>query len=56
MTSFKDKLNKEIGEAPRFTQQLQERIFHKAQQQSMQNRWWRYTTVMVAATLTLLFS
>ncbi|MGE7092180.1 DUF4181 domain-containing protein [Lysinibacillus sp. NPDC048646] len=55
MTSFKDKLNKEIGEAPRFTQQLQERIFHKAKQQSMQNRWWHYSTVMVAATLTLLF-
>lgn len=38
MTSFKKKLNEEIGETPRFTKGLQERIVHQAtQQQYKQN-------------------
>lgn len=57
MTSFKKKLDKEIGESPRFTKALQERIVHSAeqQQQSKQNGGWQYPTIIVAAIVTLLF-
>lgn len=56
MTSFKKKLDKEIGESPRFTKALQERIVHSAeQQQPKQNGGWQYPTIIVAAIVTLLF-
>jgi len=56
MTSFKNKLDKEIGEAPRFTKALQQRIVHSAdQQQHKQSRNWQYPTMIVGAIVTLLF-
>ena len=56
MTSFKNKLDKEIGEAPRFTKALQERIVHSAeQQQHKQSRNWHYPVIIVSAFVTLLF-
>jgi len=56
MTSFKNKLDKEIGEAPRFTKALQQRIVHSAeQQQHKQRRNWQYPTMIVGAIVTLLF-
>ncbi|MFJ7665493.1 hypothetical protein ACIQXI_00210 [Lysinibacillus sp. NPDC097195] len=56
MTSFKNKLDKELGEAPRFTKALQERIVHSAeQQQHKQNRHWQYPAMIVGAIVTLLF-
>ncbi|MGE7841609.1 hypothetical protein ACQKNX_12515 [Lysinibacillus sp. NPDC093712] len=57
MTSFKKKLDEEIGEAPRFTKALQERIVHRAEQQQhpKQNSSWQYPTIIVGAIVTLLF-
>ncbi|MGE7688282.1 DUF4181 domain-containing protein [Lysinibacillus sp. NPDC097214] len=55
MTSFKDKLDKELGEAPRFTQQLQERILHNVVQQDKQPRRWQYPAIIIGAVVTLLF-
>lgn len=56
MTSFKKKLNEEIGETPRFTKGLQERIVHQAtQQQYKQNSKWQYPAIIVGIMVTLLF-
>lgn len=56
MTSFKKKLNEEIGETPRFTKVLQERIVRNAaQQQYKQNSKWQYPTIIVGVIVTLLF-
>ncbi|KOP72749.1 hypothetical protein AMS59_17770 [Lysinibacillus sp. FJAT-14745] len=55
MTSFKDKLDKELGEAPRFSQQLQERILQNVYQQDKQPRKWQYPTIIIGAVVTILF-
>lgn len=55
MTSFKDKLDKELGEAPRFSQQLQERILHNVVQQNKQPRRWQYPMIFIGAVMTILF-
>ncbi|MFJ6207992.1 hypothetical protein [Lysinibacillus sp. NPDC092081] len=55
MTFFKDKLDKEIGEAPRFSQQLQERILQNVYQQDKQPRRWQYPTIIIGAVVTILF-
>ncbi|MFJ7407350.1 MULTISPECIES: hypothetical protein [unclassified Lysinibacillus] len=57
MTSFKKKLNEEIGEAPRFTKALQERIVHRAEQHHRHKQYssWQYPTIIVGAIVTLLF-
>ncbi|MFJ5764776.1 hypothetical protein ACIP9C_05410 [Lysinibacillus sp. NPDC093210] len=57
MTSFKKKLNEEIGEAPRFTKVLQERIVHRAEQHHRPKQYggWQYPTIIVGAIVTLLF-
>ncbi|MEQ6354432.1 hypothetical protein ABNX05_07390 [Lysinibacillus sp. M3] len=55
MTSFKNKLDKELGEAPRFSQQLQERILHNVVQQNKQPRRWQYPMVFIGAVVTILF-
>ncbi|MEY9973964.1 uncharacterized membrane protein YjjP (DUF1212 family) [Lysinibacillus sp. RC46] len=55
MTSFKDKLDKELGEAPRFSQQLQERILQNVSQQNKQPSRWRYPTIIIGAVVTILF-
>jgi len=55
MTSFKDKLDKELGEAPRFSQQLQERILHNVSQEYKQPRRWQYPAIIIGAVVTLFF-
>lgn len=55
MTFFKDKLDKELGEAPRFSQQLQERILHNVYQQDKQPHRWRYPMIIIGAVVTILF-
>ncbi|OXS73778.1 hypothetical protein B1B04_11750 [Lysinibacillus sp. KCTC 33748] len=55
MTSFKDKLDKELGEAPRFSQHLQERILHNAFQPKKQPRRWQYPMIFIGAVVTILF-
>lgn len=55
MTSFKNKLDKELGETPRFSQQLQERILHNVVQQNKQSRRWQYPMVFIGAVVTILF-
>lgn len=55
MTSFKDKLDKELGEAPRFSQQLQERILHNVVQQNKQPRRWQYPVIITGTVVTLFF-
>ncbi|MGE7914730.1 DUF4181 domain-containing protein [Lysinibacillus xylanilyticus] len=55
MTSFKDKLDKELGEAPRFSQQLQERILQNVNQQNKQSSSWQYPTIIIGTVVTLLF-
>ncbi len=54
MTSFKDKLDKELGEAPRFSQSLQERIMQNVKQQKPQPSRWQYPTIVIGAVITLL--
>ncbi|MFJ3386105.1 hypothetical protein [Lysinibacillus sp. NPDC086135] len=54
MTSFKDKLDKELGEARRFSQQLQERILHDVVQQNKQPSRWQYPTIFIGAVVTIL--
>lgn len=54
MTSFKDKVDKELGEAPRFSQQLQERILHDVVQQNKQPRRWQYPMIFIGAVVTIL--
>lgn len=54
MTSFKDKVDKELGEAPRFSQQLQERILHDIVQQNKQPRRWQYPMIFIGAVVTIL--
>lgn len=54
MTSFKDKVDKELGEAPRFSQQLQERILHDLVQQNKQPRRWQYPMIFIGAVVTIL--
>lgn len=54
MTSFKDKVDKELGEAPRFSQQLQERILHDVVQQDKQPRRWQYPMIFIGAVVTIL--
>ncbi|QPQ34615.1 hypothetical protein [Lysinibacillus sp. JNUCC-52] len=57
MTSFKKKLDEEIGEAPRFTKALQERIVHRTEQHHRHKQYggWQYPTIIVGAIVTLLF-
>ncbi|WP_285398535.1 DUF4181 domain-containing protein [Lysinibacillus sp. fls2-241-R2A-57] len=55
MTSFKDKLDKELGEAPRFSRQLQERILQNVNQQNKQSSRWQYPTIIIGTVVTLLF-
>lgn len=55
MTSFKDKLDKELGEAPRFSQQLQDRILLNVSQEDKQPRSWQYPTIFIGAVVTILF-
>lgn len=55
MTPFKGKLNKELGEAPLFTRELQEEILQKVQQPSKKQRHWQYPLVLVSATAIMLF-
>ncbi|MGA3601696.1 hypothetical protein [Lysinibacillus agricola] len=55
MTSFKDKLDKELGEAPRFSQQLQERILQNVNQQNKQTSGWQYPVIIIGTVMTLLF-
>ena len=54
MTSFKEKLDKELGEAPRFSQQLQERILHDVVQRDKQPRRWQYPMIFIGAVVTIL--
>ncbi|MGE7675580.1 DUF4181 domain-containing protein [Lysinibacillus sp. NPDC094403] len=54
MTSFKDKLDKELGEAPRFSQQLQESILQNVYQQNKQPHRWQYPAIIIGAVVTLL--
>ena len=55
MTSFKNKLNEELGEAPRFTKALQERIVRNAaQQQHKQKYKWQYPAMILGTIMTLL--
>lgn len=54
MTSFKDKVDKELGEAPRFSQQLQERILHDVVLQNKQPRRWQYPMIFIGAVVTIL--
>lgn len=37
MTAFKEKLDQELGEAPRFTESLQEDILRQVQHEKKQN-------------------
>ena len=56
MTSFKDKLDKELGEVPRFSQPLQKRILQHVKHKKRRNR--QYPTITfgaVVVTLLLLF-
>lgn len=57
MTSFKKKLDEEIGEAPRFTKALHERIVHRTEQHHRHKQYggWQYPTIIVGAIVTLLF-
>lgn len=55
MTPFKGKLDKELGEAPLFTRELQAEILHKAQQPIKKQRHWQYPFVLVSTTAILLF-
>jgi hypothetical protein len=55
MTSFKDKLDKELGEAPRFSQQLQKRILQNVNQQNKQTSGWQYPVIIIGTVMTLLF-
>ncbi|MFJ5563061.1 hypothetical protein [Lysinibacillus xylanilyticus] len=54
MTSFKDKLDKELGEVPRFSQQMQERILQNVSQQNKKPRSWQYPTIIIGAVVTIL--
>lgn len=55
MTSFKDKLDKELGEDPRFSEQLQDRILLNVSQGDKQPRRWQYPTIFIGAVVTILF-
>ncbi|MFJ7980691.1 hypothetical protein ACIQ1D_10380 [Lysinibacillus xylanilyticus] len=54
MTSFKDKLDKELGEVPRFSQQMQERILQNVSQQNKKPSRWQYPTIIIGAVVTIL--
>lgn len=49
MTAFKNKLEKELGEAPRFSTALQQDIIKRVQQKQKPTRQWRYSIIMVGA-------
>jgi len=48
-------MDNELGEAPRFSQQLQERILQNVKQQKKQSSRWQYPTIIIGAVVTLLF-
>lgn len=54
MTSFKNKLDKELGEDPRFSQQLQERILQNVYQQNKHPSRWQYPTIIIGAVMAIL--
>lgn len=56
MTSFKDKLDKELGDTPRFSQPLQKRILQHVQHKKRRSRQYPIITIgAVVVTLLLLF-
>lgn len=54
MTTFKEKLNQELGEAPRFTQSLQQDILHQVQQEKKATKRWSYPLIIIGAIFILL--
>lgn len=54
MTTFKEKLNQELGEAPRFTQSLQQDILHQVQQEKKASKRWSYPLIIIGAIFILL--
>ncbi|WP_155592683.1 DUF4181 domain-containing protein [Lysinibacillus cavernae] len=54
MTTFKEKLDKEFGEAPRFTQSLQQDILQQVQQTRKEPRRWQYPLIIIGTIVTLL--
>ncbi len=54
MTTFKEKLDQELGEAPRFTQSLQQDILQQVQQEKKVTKRWAYPLIIIGAILILL--
>ncbi|WP_431811868.1 DUF4181 domain-containing protein [Lysinibacillus sp. FW12] len=54
MTTFKEKLDQELGEAPRFTQSLQQDILQRVQQEKKVTKRWSYPLIFIGAILILL--
>ena len=48
MTTFKEKLDQELGEAPRFTKSLQEDILRQVRQ-TKKTRRWSYPLIIIGA-------
>lgn len=55
MTPFKEKLNKELGESPFFTKELQKAILQKAHQQQKKKRHLQYPVVLASMSAIILF-
>lgn len=53
MTTFKEKLDQELGEAPRFTQSLQQDILQQVQQEKKAPKRWAYPLIIIGAILIL---
>ncbi|KOY81399.1 DUF4181 domain-containing protein [Lysinibacillus macroides] len=49
MTAFKNKLDKELGEAPRFSKALQKDILEQARQNKQSTKNWQYPIIMAGA-------
>lgn len=54
MTPFKEKLNKELGESPFFTNELQATILQKAQQPPKKKRYWQYPVIITSMSAIIL--
>ncbi|MFA1739182.1 DUF4181 domain-containing protein [Lysinibacillus fusiformis] len=55
MTAFKEKLDKELGTTPRFTQALQKNISQQVHQANPTTRRWQYPLIILGTIVMLLF-
>ncbi|KPN88795.1 DUF4181 domain-containing protein [Lysinibacillus sp. ZYM-1] len=55
MTAFKEKLDKELGTTPRFSQTLQKSISQQVNQTKLTTRRWQYPLIIIATIVMLFF-